>query len=118
MPQFFQRAGVVALDEGEEFLTEQVARAGRGREIVCGALERSNRARCAWPEGGFYAFFTVDGIKDPATMAYQLVEQANIGVAPGLAFGRDGAAFARICFQRGAGQLDEAMGRLLAWLGN
>lgn len=118
VPQFFQRAGVAALDQGEDFLAEQVARAARGREIVCGAFERSNRAHCAWPQGGFYAFFTVDGLKDPAVMAYQLIEQANIGVAPGLAFGRDGAAFARICFQRSPGQLSQAMDRLLAWLGD
>ncbi|MHA1546038.1 MAG: pyridoxal phosphate-dependent aminotransferase [Alphaproteobacteria bacterium] len=118
VPQFFQRAGVVALDQGEEFLAEQVARAAQGRDIVCGAFERSNRARCAWPDGGFYAFFTVDGIKDPATMAFKLVEEANVGVAPGSAFGHDGTAFARICFQRSPDQLHQAMDRLLTWLGD
>ena len=118
VPQFFQRAGVVALDEGEAFLAEQVARAAKGREIVCSAFERSNRAHCAWPEGGFYAFFTVDGITDPAAMAFQLIEEANVGVAPGSAFGQDGAAFARICFQRSPDQLEMAMDRLLTWLGD
>lgn len=113
---FMQRAAVVALDEGEAFLATQVDRARRGRDIVCSALETSPRARFAWPEGAFYLFFAVDGEPDTARLGLRLVDEANIGLAPGTAFGAAGAGFMRLCFARGADGLTTATQRLVDWL--
>ena len=115
---FMQRAAVAALEDGEEFARLQVERARRGREIVCSGLQGSNRVRFAWPDGAFYLFFSIDGIEDTSKLSLRLVDEAAIGTAPGAAFGPGGAPFLRICFERKADDLSEAVRRLRRWLGS
>jgi aspartate/methionine/tyrosine aminotransferase len=113
---FMQRAGVVALDEGEDFIALQVERARQSRDIVCSGLAATGRVRFAEPEGAFYLFFAVDGETDTRRLGLRLVDEANIGVAPGDAFGEAGKGFLRLCFARSPEQIAEATGRLVAWL--
>ena len=113
---FMQRGAVAALEEGEYFAREQIERSRVGREIVCGGLAGSNRVNFAWPDGAFYLFFRIAGADDTASLALRLVDEANIGMAPGSAFGEGGAGFMRLCFLRKADDLKEATRRLSAWL--
>ncbi len=113
---FMQRAATVALDEGDEFLRFQVERAHAGRDIVCGGLAATGRVRFAEPAGAFYLFFAVEGESDTRSLALRLVDEANVGVAPGASFGDAGAGFLRLCFARNADQLREATERLAAWI--
>jgi aspartate/methionine/tyrosine aminotransferase len=115
---FMQRGAVAALEDGEAFVGEQIGRARAGRDIVCGGLDGSNRARFAWPDGAFYLFFAVEGVADTARIGLDLVDEANIGLAPGTAFGPGGAPFVRLCFARKADDLIEATRRLAGWLGD
>ena len=113
---FMQRAGVVALERGESFVAHQVERARRGRDIVANGLASTGRARFARPPGAFYMFFGVDGEHDMRALALKLVDEANIGLAPGTAFGPGGENYIRMCFARGETQLTEATNRLVRWL--
>ena len=113
---FMQRAATVALDDGEDFIALQVERARRGRDIVCAGLAGTGRVRFAEPEGAFYLFFAVEGETDTRRLGLRLVDEANIGVAPGDAFGEAGKGFLRLCFARGPEQMEEATARLVAWL--
>jgi aspartate/methionine/tyrosine aminotransferase len=110
--QFMQRAAVAALDRGENFVTHMVERAQRGRGIVCQGLSATGRVRFAEPQGAFYLFFSVDDESDARRLALQLVDEANVGLAPGTAFGAGGECFMRLCFVRSADQLALAMDRL------
>jgi aspartate/methionine/tyrosine aminotransferase len=113
---FMQRAAVVALEEGEGFVAEQVARARAGRDLVTAALRKTGRTRFAEPEGAFYLFFAVEGFEDSMALALRLVEEARVGLAPGIAFGRHGEGYLRLCFARSAESLGEAAERLCGWL--
>ncbi|CAN5244278.1 pyridoxal phosphate-dependent aminotransferase [soil metagenome] len=115
-PAFIQRAAVVALDECDDFIRFQVERARAGRDIVCDGLAATGRVRFTVPAGAFYLFFSVDGEPDTRKLGLRLVDEANVGLAPGAAFGAAGMGFMRLCFLRDAGQLREATGRLVAWL--
>ena len=115
---FMQRGAVAALEDGEDFVRLQIERARAGREIVCGGLSGSNRVRFAWPDGAFYLFFTVDGFEETASLGLKLVDEANVGIAPGTAFGEGGAPFLRLSFLRKGEDLQEATRRLRTWLGN
>ena len=42
------------------------------------------------PVGAFYQFFSVDGRNDSKALAIDLVDKANVGLAPGTAFGPGG----------------------------
>ena len=74
---FIQRGAIAALEEGEAFVREQVARAREGREIVCGGLAGSNSLRFGWPDGAFYLLFSVDGVTDTRPLGLRLVDEAG-----------------------------------------
>ncbi|MER9891302.1 pyridoxal phosphate-dependent aminotransferase [Mesorhizobium sp. M0119] len=114
--QFMQRGAVIALDEGDAFIVEQVERARAARDLVCGILAETGRARFTVPQGAFYLFFAVDGITDSRAAAFDMVDRANVGLAPGTAFGPGGEAFLRLCFHRRLDQLEEAAHRLAKWM--
>jgi aspartate/methionine/tyrosine aminotransferase len=115
--QFMQRAGVVALDQGDAFIAHQVARSRASRDIVCEALGRSGRCRFAVPSGAFYLLFTVDGEIDTRRLAFRLIDEAGIGLAPGSAFGPGGEGFLRLCFARDPEQVQTAAERIVAVIG-
>ena len=111
-PVFVQRAASAALEEGEPFVAEQIARATEGRRIVAEGLKATNRVNLQAPDGAFYQFFSVDGWTDSRKLAIELVDTANVGLAPGTAFGPGGETGLRFCFARKASDLHEAVARL------
>jgi aspartate/methionine/tyrosine aminotransferase len=113
---FMQRAAVTALNEGEDFVAAQVARAAQSRKIICDALAGSNRVQFAVPDGAFYLLFSVDGEPDTRKLAKRLVDEAGIVMAPGTAFGPGAEPYLRICFARKPEDMAEAARRLSGWL--
>lgn len=113
---FMQRAAIAALTEGEAFLAHQVERCRTGANLVADALARSGRVRFARPDGAFYLFFAIDGEPDTRRLGLRLVDEANVGMAPGTAFGAAGTGWMRLCFARGEERLSIAVSRLEEWL--
>jgi len=111
-----QRAAAAALDHGEDFLTHQLTRLRASRDALCGALAATGKARFAQPVGTFYLFCAFEGLTDSRAAAMRIVDEANVGLAPGTAFGPGGEGFMRICFARDPGSIGEAAGRLAGWL--
>jgi len=114
--QFMQRAAVTAIERGESFVTHLIERARRGRDIACDTLVATGRVRFAKPDGAFYLFFAVDGETDTRRLVMRLIDEANVGMAPGTAFGAGGERFARLCFARNPEQLRTAVDRVAAVL--
>ncbi|MFO1115239.1 MAG: pyridoxal phosphate-dependent aminotransferase [Beijerinckiaceae bacterium] len=117
VPQFIQRGAVAALDEGEEFVAFQRERAEKSRAILCETLSQSSRLKFAAPEGSFYLFLAIDGENDTRKLAFRLVDEAGVGLAPGSTFGAGGGAFLRMCFARPPEQIGEAARRIAGWAG-
>ena len=113
---FMQRGAVAALEEGGGFLKSQIERARQARDLVCNILGETGRARIDAPQGAFYLFFSIDGVEDSRSAAFEIVDKANVGLAPGTAFGPGGEAFFRLCFHRRLDQLEEAATRVAAWI--
>ncbi len=113
---FMQHGAVAALDEGDAFIAEQVARAHKARDIICAALARSSAVRFAVPPGAFYLFFYLDGVTDSKQAAKDIIDATNVGLAPGAAFGPDGEGAFRLCYHRRLDLIEEAAGRLARWL--
>ncbi len=111
-----QRAAAIALEQGEDFLASQLTRLRASRDVLCAALSASGRARFAAPAGSFYVFCAFDGVADSRATAMRIVNEANVGLAPGSAFGPDGEGFMRICFARDPASMSEAAARLAKWL--
>jgi len=116
VPVFAQRAAATALDDGEGFIVDQIERMRAAREILIGGLAATGRVRYASPDATFYLFCSVDGEPDARALAFKLVDEAGVGVAPGDAFGPGGEGYLRLCFGRAPDEIGDATRRLAAWL--
>ncbi len=116
VPVFTQRAAVAALEEGEPFIADQIARMREARDIVTRGLAATGRVRFATPEAAFYLFCAVDGEADSRALALRLVDEAGIGAAPGSAFGPGGEGYLRLCFARAPEEIAEATRQFARWL--
>jgi aspartate/methionine/tyrosine aminotransferase len=109
---FIQRAGVVAVQEGEPFLQEIVRRYGAARDLVTTRIAGIPRLSLAPPAAAFYAFFRVDGMTDSLAFAKELLAATGVGLAPGAAFGAGGEGHLRLCFAATLPTLERAFDRL------
>jgi aspartate/methionine/tyrosine aminotransferase len=115
-PTFLQHAAIVAIREGEPFITRFVARCRAARDVAIDALQACRRVEVARPEGAFYAFLRVDGMTDSAAFARETLARTKIGLAPGSAFGPAGEGYLRLCFARDPQIIAAAVDRLRAVL--
>lgn len=113
VPTFLQYGAAAALEHGDDFIQRMRRLCHEGRDIVCDGLGPLPRVHFARPDGGFYLFFRVDGEPDARDLALRLVDDANVGLAPGTAFGTGGQGFLRLCFASSADLLREAVDRLV-----
>jgi aspartate/methionine/tyrosine aminotransferase len=75
-------------------------------------LAEQGLAQFAAPAGAFYAFLKVPGATDSFATAIRLIDEANVGLAPGSAFGEAGEGYLRLCYARKAEDLEEAVSRI------
>lgn len=117
---FAQAGAVAALEHGDAFIGEMVTRCRAGRDIVREFVSETERVRWVEPQGAFYAYLHIDGLKGSLEFAKALVRNARVGVAPGAAFacgdGRD-ESYVRLCFAQDPARLRTALGRLAGALG-
>lgn len=114
--QFMQKGAVAALDEGDEFVQSNIARASHSRDILCDALIATNRVETLKPDGALYAFLKIDGVTDSRKTAMEIVDRTGVGLAPGTAFGAGGELFLRACFLRDPAQVEVAANRLCDYI--
>ena len=111
-----QRAAMVALREGEEFVKDMVGRYRRQRDFIYSRLIQMERLEVKKPEGAFYVFPRVAGLKDSFAFAKDLLLKKAVGVAPGSAFGLGGEGCIRICFAAEEEVMGPALDRLEEYL--
>ncbi|MGF1525180.1 MAG: aminotransferase class I/II-fold pyridoxal phosphate-dependent enzyme, partial [Candidatus Competibacterales bacterium] len=116
-PVFIQRGALAAVAQGDEFLASWVARCHQGRDIVGRALAPLPKVQAPPPAGAFYALLQVEGQGDAMALAKALVDSAQVGLAPGSAFGPGAEGAVRLCFATSHTTLETAMERLVAALG-
>lgn len=117
VPQFLQRGAITALREGDPVIRDLRAQCLAGRDIVFDRLEAWPMIRAARPKAAFYAFFAVEGMTDSLAMAKRIIDEANVGLAPGSAFGPAGEGYLRLCFAASAETLNKGLDRLEPVLG-
>jgi aspartate/methionine/tyrosine aminotransferase len=115
-PVFVQRAGVVAIEQGEPTVAHTLSRFRKARDALTLALSGMPRIETALPDGAMYAFFRVEGVTDSLDFCKQLVREARLGLAPGSAFGPEGEGFVRWCFAASDDRLAEGIARFSGYL--
>lgn len=114
---FLQRGALAAVEEGESFVTEQVARYRACRDLVAQRLGGMRKVKVMQTAASMYVMFEVEGEPDSYKLALRLVDEAQVGLAPGVAFGAGGEGYLRLCFATSTRKLSEAMDRLESALG-
>ena len=107
-----QQAGIVALRDGEAYIRELREHYAARRRQVKAALEALPGVSLPDPQGAFYAFPHIDAAGDSTAFTTALLRETGVALASGVAFGRDGEGYIRVCFASTDATLREALSRL------
>lgn len=111
-----QRAGEIALNEGEAEIQQLVALFRERRDFCCEALSSAKAITLPKPDGAFYAFPRIHGLEDSFQLASDLLTQEKVGIAPGVAFGEGGEGAIRICYAPEMEVLEPAVERIIRFV--
>jgi aspartate aminotransferase len=115
-PSMAQRAAETALLWGENALCEMLVRYRENRDFCLAALAKMPRVTVPKPDGAFYLFPKIAGVTDSFDFCKRLLMDAQVGLAPGVAFGAGGEGSVRICYAAEKPILEQAMARLSLFL--
>lgn len=121
-PGFVQKAGIVAVERGEEIVAHTIARYTQARNYLFEQLSRPFFREAGIiaprPTGAMYLFFKMQGETDTLALCKSLVSEAGLGLAPGSAFGPEGEGAIRWCFASSIDRLELGVQRLETFLKN
>ncbi len=115
-PPIVQSAGIAALEQGEPLVRELRERYRAGRDSVMKILAPHPRIDLHMPEGAFYAFPRVRGLRSSMDFSQGLLAEEDVGTAPGFTFGPGNEENFRLCFARSGDQLETALHRITGYL--
>lgn len=110
---FVQRAGIAALEEGEETVRAMCAEYDRNRHLLVEGLRRLGFGVSRLPRGAFYVLADARAFgSDSRRLAFDLLERSGVATTPGIDFGEAGEGFLRFCYAAAEEQIVEALERL------
>lgn len=111
-PTTAQIAALSALKEGQPYVEQMVGEYDRRRRLIVDGLNRLGLATFE-PRGAFYAFPSIaaSGMSDE-DFAEKLLQEEQVAVVPGSAFGASGAGFVRCCYATAYEKIEEALERI------
>jgi aspartate aminotransferase len=87
---FAQWGGVAAIDRGDDSIREMVAAFDARRRRIFALMSAIPGVVCPRPTGAFYVFPDISALGlNSVTFARRLLEEHNVAVVPGVAFGAD-----------------------------
>jgi aspartate aminotransferase len=95
---FSQRAGAIALEQGEPYVLKVRAELAHTKNKLISALRPLPRLEVPDADGAMYLFLRVAGEDDSLRLATRLIEEVGLGLAPGRAFGPEGEGWLRWCY--------------------
>ena len=118
-----QAAAVEALNGTQEFIKERSDSFKKRRDFVVDSLNNIKGINCLKPEGAFYVFPSCKKLlgkktklKTDKDFVEKLLEQSEVAVVQGSAFGLDG--YFRISYATSMENLEKAMGRIKSFCEN
>ncbi len=113
---FAQLGAVAALTDGEPFIAELQSQYRAGRDLVMEKLGNHPALSLARPEGAFYAFPRVKGLTDSMAFVQAVLDEEDVGLAPGYTFGPGNEDCFRLCFAQSLERLEEGLERIVNYL--
>ena len=116
-PIMSQNAALEALRNGAEEVEKMRKAYARRRNLMLNSFEEMG-VPCFAPGGAFYLFPDIRKFGHSSKeFALRLLEEENVAVVPGDAFGAAGEGCVRACYATGYEQLEIALDRIAAFVG-
>ena len=116
-PSVAQRAGIVAMRDSEKEVAERRTIYDERRRYMLSRLHNMGFEIEVEPQGAFYIFcnakkFTNDSYK----FAFDVLENAHVGITPGVDFGKNGEGYVRFSYANSLDNIKIGMDRLEVYL--
>jgi aspartate/methionine/tyrosine aminotransferase len=112
-----QLAGIAALKEAGEDVEKMKRIYDERRRFMIQRLKQIGLGITVEPTGAFYVFANARHISDDSyTLAFEILENAHVGVTPGIDFGANGEGYLRFSYANSMKNIAEGMDRLEEYL--
>jgi len=113
-----QRAAIAALEECAEDVQRMRRAYDQRRRAIITGLRALGFGIAVPPTGAFYVFADARHLgSDSRALAFDILERAHVGVAPGVDFGPHGEGYLRFSYASAAPRITEGLARLRGYLG-
>lgn len=114
---FVQRAGIAALTQTQAEVARMRQTYDERRRVLVTGLRDLGFSIPVEPTGAFYVFVNAKHLSnDSYRLAFEILEQAHVGVTPGIDFGPGGEGFLRFSYANSLENIKEALARLAGFL--
>ena len=114
-----QMAGIAALKESGDDIIRMKKTYNERRKYMIRRLKEMGFGITVEPTGAFYVFANAKHISnDSYKLAFDILEKAHVGVAPGIDFGKNGEGYLRFSYATSMENIAEGMDRLENYLIN
>jgi aspartate/methionine/tyrosine aminotransferase len=114
-----QKAGIAALKYCGDDVARMKSIYNERRQFMVRRLKEMGFGITVEPTGAFYIFANAKHISnDSYSLAFDILEKAHVGVAPGIDFGENGEGYLRLSYANSIENIAEGMDRLERYLRN
>ncbi len=114
-----QKAGIAALKEAQDDIINMKNIYNQRRLYMIDRLKKMGLGITVEPTGAFYVFANAKHISnDSYKLAFDILEKAFVGVAPGIDFGNNGEGYLRFSYANSLENIQEGLDRLENYLNN
>lgn len=112
-----QKAGIAALRETGDDVRHMKATYNKRRKFMIKRLRELGFGITVEPTGAFYVFANAKHLSNNSyELAFDILKNACVGVAPGIDFGQHGEGYLRFSYANSLANITEGMNRLEAYL--
>jgi aspartate/methionine/tyrosine aminotransferase len=112
-----QKAGIAALKNARDDVARMKEIYDERRRFIIPRLKEIGFGITVEPTGAFYVFANARHLSnDSYKLAFDILEKAHVGVAPGIDFGPNGEGYLRFSYANSLDNIKEGMHRLEAYL--
>jgi len=114
---FSQWAALAALQSADEDVQKMVETYDQRRRYLIPRLKELGFGITVEPTGAFYILANAKRFsKDSYRLAFDILQEAKVGVAPGIDFGSNAEGYLRFCYANSMENIEEGMSRLERYL--
>jgi len=114
---FSQWAALAGLKSGEEDVQKMKETYDQRRRYLIPRLRELGFGITVEPTGAFYVLANAKRFsKDSYRLAFDILQEAKVGVAPGIDFGSNAEGYLRFCYANSMENIEEGMNRLERYL--